>query len=199
MRSLQTPELGATTPRRGNGFSKAAGRLFLWLLGWRFEGGAPEVDRAVLIVAPHTSNWDFVIGVAAMFALGIRVAFLGKHSLFFWPLGPVMRWLGGIPVDRRSSRGVVDETVRIFRSRDRVILALSPEGTRSNVGRWKTGFYFIARLAGVPIIPVSFSYSPREVRFGGPFEPTGDLDADLLALGRFFDGAVGRRETTRRR
>ena len=192
MRNVNVPILGDSTPRRGNFFSAAVGRAVLGLFSWGFEGSIPNVSKAVLIVAPHTSNWDFFIGVAAMFGLGLRVVFLGKHTLFTWPLGSVMRWLGGIPVDRRATRGVVDETVKLFAGSEQMILALSPEGTRSSVERWKTGFYYVAMEAQVPIVPVELDYGRRLVRIGGRFEPTGELDRDLQTLEEFFLGVEGR-------
>ena len=192
MRNVNVPDLGDSTPRRGNLFSAAVGRASLGLFGWDFEGSVPNVSKAVLIVAPHTSNWDFFIGVAAMFGLGLRGVFLGKHTLFAWPLGSVMRGLGGIPVDRRAARGVVEETVKLFAGREQMILALSPEGTRSSVERWKTGFYYVAMEAQVPIVPVALDYGRRLIRIGGRFEPTGELDRDLQTLEEFFFGAEGR-------
>lgn len=195
MRNIDLLELGPTTPRRGNRLSKSIGKFCLGVAGWRFDGGIPDVSRAVLIVAPHTSNWDFLLGVAAMYALGLRVAFLGKHTLFSWPLGSLMRWLGGIPVDRRSSGGIVEETVGLFEKRSQLILALAPEGTRSNVERWKTGFYFVALKARVPIVPVAFDYPHRLIRIGGKFEPTGNLESDLEILRSFFSGVERLRES----
>jgi len=188
------PDLGKSTPRRGNVISAALARWFLGGLGWGFAGEIPDVSRAVIIVAPHTSNVDFFVGVAAMFALGLRVEFLGKHTLFFWPLGPVMRWLGGIPVNRHVAAGVVDQTVRLFANRKRMILALAPEGTRKSVERWKTGFYFVAREARVPIVPVAVDYRRRLIRLGGRFDPTGELGEDLRFLKAFFADAEGRRD-----
>jgi 1-acyl-sn-glycerol-3-phosphate acyltransferase len=161
--------------------------------GWTFAGRIPDVAKAVLIVAPHSSNWDFFIGVAAMFALGVRVEFWGKHTLFFWPLGPLMRWLGGFPVDRRSAAGVVDVTVHRFAASDRMILALAPEGTRSAVHRWKTGFYHVAEAASVPVIPVVLDWGSRTIRFGDRFDTTGDIELDVSTLKGVFTDARGRR------
>ena len=193
MRRPEVPELAEITPSRGNALSSWVGAWVLAVLGWSFEGAIPEVAKAVVIVAPHTSNWDFLVGVAAMFALGLRVEFLGKRSLFFWPLGPVMRWLGGIPVDRTVSSGVVEATVQELEARERMIVALAPEGTRGPVTRWRTGFYHIARRAGVPIVPVSLDYGRRVIRLGGRFEATGDLESDLERLRGFFGGVEGKR------
>ena len=195
MADFKVPELGKATPRRGNRVSAFAARTFLRTFGWGFEGAIPDVPKAVIIVAPHTSNWDFFVGVAAMFALGLRVVFLGKHTLFTWPLGPVMRWLGGVPVNRRQARGVVDETVEMFAARDQMILGLAPEGTRGSVARWKTGFYYVALESGVPIVPVAFDYRRRVIRFGEGFDPTGNLEDDLLIIESYFFGIEGRRDT----
>ncbi len=161
--------------------------------GWRFAGGIPNVSKAVVIVAPHTSNWDFLLGIAGVFAVGVRFSFLGKHTLFRGISGVFMRWLGGIPVDRRASSGVVDQTVDLFNNRDWLLLGLSPEGTRSRVDRWRTGFYHIANGAGVPIVPVSFDYSTRVIHFGQALMPSGDMGNDLAALKVFFVGVTGRR------
>lgn len=187
------PELGGELPKRGNRFSTVAGRLALALAGWGFEGQLPNRRKAVLIVAPHTSNWDFLVGVAAVFALGVRVSFLGKHTIFRRPFGPLMRWLGGIPVDRTASTGVVQQTVERFHAADELLLGLSPEGTRRKVSRWKTGFYYIALGAGVPIVPVALDYGRQTVRFGAELTPSGDLATDIRLLEAFFATASGRR------
>ena len=194
MRDFNVPELGSATPQRGNRVSALAAGFYLRTFGWSFEGVVPNVSKAVIIVAPHTSNWDFFNGVAVMFALGLRVVFLGKHTLFTWPLGPVMRWLGGVPVNRREARGVVDDTVEMFAARDQMILGLAPEGTRGSVERWKTGFYYVALESGVPIVPVAFDYRRRVIRFGVRFDPTGDLEEDLRVLESYFFGIEGRRD-----
>lgn len=193
MWDVNVPKLGSATPRRGNRLTATGGRAFLRVFGWAFEGTVPNVSKAVLIVAPHTSNLDFFVGVAAMFALGFSASFLGKHTLFSWPLGPLMRWLGGIPVDRRAAGGLVGATVKLFNDRDSLILAVAPEGTRSNVDRWKTGFYYVALEAGVPIVPVSMDYARRRIRLGESFAPTGDIDADFGVLESFFYGSEGKR------
>ncbi len=195
MSGLNTLKLGDAVPRRGNWFSALVGKSILRIRGWTFEGAVPNVPKAVVIVVPHTSNWDFIVGVAAVFAMGLRASFLGKHTLFKWPFGPMMRWLGGVPVDRRTARGVVEETVDLFAANDQLILGLSPEGTRSSVDRWKTGFYYVALEAKVPIIPVAFDYNRTVIRFGERFDPTGDIQDDFGRLERFFSGIEGRRRS----
>jgi len=172
---------------------RALARWTLRLWRWRSDGSLPDVGRAVLIIAPHTSNWDFVVGALAMLALGVRVTFLGKHTVFRWPLKSLMRWLGGIPVDRRVPRGVVGQVVERFRAADSLLLALAPEGTRGRVQRWRSGFWHIARGAGVPIAPVALDWGTRTLRFFPLFETTGDLAQDLAALQHQFAGIRGRR------
>jgi len=153
----------------------------------------PNLPKFVLIAAPHTSNWDFVVGITAKLALGLRVTFLGKDSLFRFPLGALMRAWGGIPVDRSTSNDVVGGIVQQFERRDKLVLAVAPEGTRKPVDRWRTGFYHIAHAAGVPIVPVALNFGAREIQIGPPFITTGDVDADIGALRARFTGVQGRR------
>lgn len=187
------PEVGDALPRRGNAVSKIIGRAIIRVWGWRFQGEIPNVSKAVVIVAPHTSNWDFVLGIAGVFAVGIRFSFLGKHTLFRGVAGSAMRWLGGIPVDRSASSGVVEQTVELFKHRSQLLLGVSPEGTRGRVDRWRSGFYHIACGAGVPIVPVSFDYPTRIIAFGEPVMGTGDMDGDMVLLRSFFSGVSGRK------
>ena len=187
------PVLGGQVPRRGNAFSSTLSRLALRLAGWTFAGDIPNRPKLVFIVAPHTSNWDFVVGVAAMFAIGVRVTFLGKDTLFRGPFGAVMRWLGGIPVDRHAPHNVVEQTVKLMGARERVALGLSPEGTRRKLPRWRTGFHYVARGAGVPIVPVALDYSTRTIRFFAPHEAAATVEEDLATLGRLFHPGMARR------
>ncbi len=181
-RSLNVPPLPSIIPARGNVGTRTLARAAMRLFGWRFEGTLPALPKFVLIVAPHTSNWDFVIGIMVMFALGIRGTFLGKHTLFWWPLGIVMRWLGGLPVIRSSSQNQVEQTIHHLRSRARVVLALSPEGTRTKLPAWRTGFYYLAKGAGVPNVPVALDFLAKTIRILPPFTPTDDIAADLASL-----------------
>lgn len=157
------------------------------LSGWRFTGeGLPDRKKFVLIVAPHTSNWDFIVGIRAMYALGIRGTFLGKDTLFKFPLGILMRWLGGFPVDRTSKNDVVTQTAELAQKLDKVIIVLSPEGTRKRTDRWRSGFYWIAVKANMPIFPVAFDFSKRIIHFYPLFEPTGDHEKDITYLRSLF-------------
>jgi len=176
----------------GNPLSRGFGRAVLSLGGWRIEGSVPEPRRYVVCVAPHTSNWDFVVGYAAKLALDVDASWLGKKSLFWGPLGPIMRAMGGIGVDRSAAHGVVKEVAKWFGKRSELVLGIAPEGTRRRVDRWKTGFYFIALEAGVPIWPVALDWGARTVRLGPLFYPTGDADADIDSLLDFFRKVHGR-------
>jgi len=173
-------------PRRGARLSAWFGRMILDVFGWSIRGTLPERSKLLVIVAPHTSNWDFVIGIAAVFALSIDANWIGKHTLFRGAGGPVMRWFGGIPVDRRMAHGVVAQLVDEIRNRDHLFLGITPEGTRSRVDRWKTGFYHIATQAGIPLLPVCFDYRLRQIIISPPFDPSGNLEADLDYLQRLF-------------
>jgi 1-acyl-sn-glycerol-3-phosphate acyltransferase len=170
---------------------RALGRLTLWIARFRIEGAIPERAKLVVIVAPHTSNWDFVIGLAARYVVHVRIAWLGKHTLFVWPIGVLFRHWGGIPVDRRSSHDVVAQAVARFADREQLVLAIAPEGTRKAVSRWKTGFWHIAKGAGVPIVPVALDWGRRVVRIGDAVQPGESVDDDVEQLRRFFDGVRG--------
>ena len=160
----------------------------LALIGWRVDGDIPNLPRFVLIVAPHTSNWDFVICIGTKLALSLDAHWIGKDTLFRFPLDAVLRSLGGMPVDRSSPNAVVQQIVDRFAERPRMIFALAPEGTRKRVERWRTGFYHIARTAGVPIVPVALDWSARAVRIMPPFAPTGAAEADISAIQGLFAG-----------
>lgn len=179
---VNVPAIGAQVPRRGNTFTTWLATTGMRLIGWRFEGPFPDVPKCVLIVAPHTSNWDFPVGVMAMYALGIRGTFLGKHTLFRFPLGVLMRFLGGVPVDRAAAGDVVGETVKHVQAHPGALIVLSPEGTRSLTTRWKSGFYRIAERGQLPILPIGFDYARKTIVFHPLFTVTGDLDRDVAAL-----------------
>lgn len=161
----------------------------LRLIGWQIAGRLPDQPRYVLIVAPHTSNWDFPVGVVAKFTLGLEATWLGKHTLFRFPVNGLLRWLGGEPIDRNTRHGTTHDAIQRFRERTRWILVISPEGTRKRVAEWKTGFQRIAHGAGVPIVPVSFDWSTRTITLMDPVWTTADCEADVRALrGRFHAG-----------
>ena len=169
-------------PRAHRPLFPALGRVALRLSGWRIVGGLPELPKYIIIVAPHTSNWDFPVGVAALFALDLEAHWFGKDSLFRGPMGMILRMLGGRPVHRETPEGVVAEMAAMVRAEPQFILALAPEGTRKRVEHWRSGFYRIAEAANVPVVPVWFDWSRHEIGINPPVHVSGDLAADVAAL-----------------
>jgi 1-acyl-sn-glycerol-3-phosphate acyltransferase len=192
-RDIQDMVLGEKLPRRGNKVIWGIARFLFKLIGWKMEGELPNVAKAVIIAAPHTSNWDFVIGMIVIFALGIRLHWLGKHTLFTGPFAPLMRWLGGLPVNRTVARGAVKQVVAEFKRRQQFILAIAPEGTRKKVAQWKTGFYYIAEQAQVPILPVTINYQRQAIQICPVLIPSGDIDIDLPLLQSYFNSEMGKK------
>jgi len=187
----RVPKLPPSMPRRGNAFSRALGHACLALGGWRIEGEFPDRSKMVAIVAPHTSNWDFIIGISAVYALGLDVRFLGKHTLFRPPLGWLMRWFGGVPVNREAPQGLVPQAVAAIREADAIFLAITPAGTRSSTRPWKSGFYHIAHAARVPILPIAFDGEHRTIRLLAPVETSGDHADEVPRLRALYDGIRG--------
>lgn len=169
------------------------GRSVLRLGGWRMAGALPDLPRAVLIAAPHSSNWDGVWGIAAKLAMGLRLSILGKHSLFRIPmLGPLLRWQGVIPVNRAAANGVVGQAIDALRDSPCMWYAIAPEGTRRQVEQWKPGFWRIAHGAGVPVIVAAFDYPSRTLTIGPAFALSGDMTADIAAIQRWYAPFRGR-------
>lgn len=179
-------------PRRGNAAWRWIGRTLVRLTGWKIEGVFPDVAKCVVAVAPHTSNWDFPAGAAAMFALDLKLRYIGKHTLFVWPLAAFLRWMGGIPVDRRAAHGVVGEAVAAFRAAEGMVLVIAPEGTRTKVERFKTGFLHIARGAGVPVVLVALDWGTRTVRIGPTIAVGEDIEAERVRIEAHFAQFRGR-------
>ncbi len=178
--------VGVRVPRRGNAFSRCLGRMILRVLGWRLEGTVPDLPKMVLIGAPHTSNMDGVIAIATLSALGLRSGTMIKDSAFKGVMGPLLRWLGAIPVNRNSPKGVVEQSVDAFTSNEQLLLLIAPEGTRSRAKEWKRGFYHIANSAQVPIQPAACDYRRKVITFGAPLLPSGDYPTDLNRLLDFY-------------
>ena len=189
----RVPPLPPSFPRRGNRFTHALGHAVLAAWGWRMEGEFPDRPKVLAIVAPHTSNWDFPLGIAAVYALGLRVRFLAKHTLFKPPLGALMRWFGGLPVIREAPQGLVSQVVEVIERERTIFLAITPAGTRSASLNWKSGFYHIAHAARIPIVPIAFDAERRVIRLFPAFETRGDYDADLPSLLAHYEGIRGLR------
>lgn len=178
---------------RATAFEHLLGSAFLGLSGWRVEGELPpDVDRAVLIAAPHTTGWDLPYMLATAGAFRVRLRFLGKHTLFAGLGGPMMRWLGGIPVDRRSPQGLVAAMAQRFKE-ESMLVAIAPTGTRSRAGHWKSGFYRIAHAAQVPIVCGFLDFGRKVCGVGPTIMPNGDIHEDMKLIVAFYADKRGMR------
>ncbi|NCP63246.1 MAG: acyltransferase [Paraglaciecola sp.] len=183
---LNTPELCPQIPRFGSKFSCWLGQKVLQIMGWKFQGEFPCHPKMIIAVAPHTSNVDFVIGLAVAFTLRLKITFFGKHSLFVPPFDRILRYWGGIPVERSKAHGVVDQMAEEMRNASQMILCLSPEGTRSRVEKWRTGFLYIAHKAQVPVCLVAFDYKKKQIELGPVLEIGDDVQRELNRIYRHF-------------
>ncbi len=181
------PVIPAELPRR---FSSRGQKLGLWLLqllgGWSIQGEVPAHKKMVIAVAPHTSNQDFFVGIAAALALDLNIRFLGKHSIFVWPVKRLLQSLGGIPVDRRHPHGVVGQVVAEFAQNETLLLGLSPEGSRKKVEQWRSGFWHIAKQANVPVCLIGLDYKHKQLVFGPCFTVGENFADDLQQMRMFF-------------
>lgn len=176
-----------------NPFAEWLGHGMLKAAGWRIEGALPPLDKFVVIGAHHTSNWDFMLFLAAKFVLRLNARWFAKHTLFRWPFGGLLRRWGGIPIQRHLKLNTVEQAVQAFRDSREMILIISPEGTRKKVERWKMGFYHIARGADVPVVLAALDYGNRRIVIGEPFRPSGDEAADLQRMLAFYRPFVPRK------
>lgn len=188
------PGLPPSAPRMPrNRFMEWLGRSALRAGGWRVVGQFPDVPKAVVIAAPHSSNWDGIWGFAVKLALGVKLSILGKHSLMAIPLlGRLLRWQGVIPVNRTSAQGIVGQAVDAINGAGRMWYAIAPEGTRRRVERWKPGFWRIAHGAGVPVVPAYFDYASKTIGIGEPFFLSDDMGADIARIQRWYAPYRGR-------
>lgn len=171
---------------------KSPATLLLRIFGWKVYNAIPtDLKKFVVAVAPHTSWKDFFLGMVTRATLGRKIYYLGKKELFDSPVGFFFWWTGGRPVDRKGKTGLVDQVAKLFKGSEEFSIAIAPEGTRKKVQNFKSGFYYIARAAGVPIIPCLFDYEHKEVRFLKPFYLTDNAEKDLDTLWNFFDGVKG--------
>jgi len=178
--------------KRLNPLLRVFGRVALRLLGWRYEGGRGDMLRkAVLIAAPHQTNWDLLYTLLASFAMDMPIQFMMKHTLFRFPLNLLWPRLGGVSVNRKAAANLVQQMVREFETRDDMILVIAPEGTRGHVPHWKLGFYWMALKADVPVLIGAIDYKTRKVHVGPAVRMTGDLDEDFAALRAHYLPRVG--------
>lgn len=179
-------QLPSSMPHLRDGWGRRICRGILRLCGWSVVGQFPDVARAVLIAAPHSSWWDGIWGLLVKVGIGADVKFMGKQELFAGPLGGLLRRLGGMPIDRSAAKGVVEQMIDQYRQRDAFWLGIAPEGTRKQVERWKSGFWHIAHDAGVPIVTACFNYPDKTIVIGPLFQTSDDMQADLRRLRTFY-------------
>lgn len=161
-------------------------------LGWQLVGQLPDANKYIIIIGPHTSNWDFMLGILVRTSLGVKVRFLAKHQLFRFPFGWFFRAIGGMAVIRSKDNNLVDQVVKMYDDHDEFIIGLAPEGTRRTINRWRTGFYHIACKAEVDIVMIGFDFNDRQIQIREPFTPTVDVDTDLPVILDYFRTVKGR-------
>ena len=181
------PHMSAHSPRMGNRLTRAIGSLGLKLTGWELTGKMPDAPKFIILGVPHTSNWDAIAATLAMLASGFKYTFLIKKEWFFWPLGPLFRALGGYPVDRSKGANVVDQLVTLFEEEDKICVGIPPEGTRSKVERYKTGYLRAAYAAKVPVFICAFDGPNKKVVLDRLMPLTGDIRADNAAIKNYVD------------
>lgn len=170
-------------------------RVYLRIFGWRLEGRPPELPKYVVIAAPHTTNWELPTALMIAFAFRIKMYWMGKDSLFRRPFCGFLKWLGGIPVNRSKSTGLVAQTIRTFDENEKLVIVIAPEGTRSRTRQWRSGFYHIASGAGVPIVLGYIDYRCKVGGFGPVIIPTGNIEADMKRIRAFYSGITGKHPT----
>lgn len=163
------------------------------MFGWTVEITVPDYPKCIICVAPHTSNWDFILGELAIRSVGRTAGFLMKSSWFFFPLGYILKAIGGVPVERKNKKmSLVDAMVQRFKSEERLTVAIAPEGTRKSVDKWHTGFLRIASEANVPVALGAIDYAKRHIQVTDMFEPTGDVERDIAEVKRFYSRFTGK-------
>ena len=191
--ALTIDMLGSNVPRRHGKISQKLASWFYRRCGWKTIGQIPNISQAVLIAVPHTSNIDGLYAIPMVLGLDLDVRIMGKKELFFVPvLAQFLRWAGVVPIDRDKKGSVLQANIDRFKTGKPLFLALAPEGTRGYTDSWRTGFYYLAVGAGVPIIPVAMDYASKEIRFMTPFYPTGDIGADLPKIYQYYQGVVSK-------
>lgn len=170
----------------GNGVTRRIGRFLLRLVGWRLVGELPKEKRLVLAAAPHTSNWDFVSAMLIVMATGVQISYLMKKEAFFWPFRDLFLWLGGVPIDRSASQDTVEQITDYYKKQDKLWVVFTPEGTRSKVERWKTGFVRVAHEADVPVLLIAWDYPSKTMRLDKLWHTTGDHESDAEAIREYM-------------
>lgn len=190
---LTRKDLGRLVPRRGGKLTPIIASYLLKIAGWRTVGHIPDIPQAVVLALPHTSNVDGIYAIPSLFALDLKISIMGKHTLFKVPvLAQLLHWIGVIPIDRDNKGSVLQANIDKFKTGEPLFLGVSPEGTREYTKKWKTGFYYLALGANVPILPVALDYKTKEIRFLSLIHPTGDIEADLPKICTQYYGVIPR-------
>ena len=190
---LSKKQLGNLVPKRGNKVAPVIAAALLKAAGWRTVGEIPNIPQAVVLALPHTSNVDGVYAIPGLFALDLKISIMGKHTLFKVPvLAQLLNWIGVVPINRSNKGSVLQASIDRFKTGKPLFLGLSPEGTRDYTEKWKTGFYYLAMGAGVPILPVALDYNTKEIRFMSLVYPTGNMEADLPKIYAQYQGVIPR-------
>jgi len=167
--------------------------IFFQIMKWKITGSiSEETKKCIILVVPHTSWHDFYIGVFTRGIIGKNMNFVAKKELFIFPFGYYFEWMGGAPLNRNRNENKVDAIAKIFEHKKEFRLAIAPEGTRKKVNKWKTGFYYIAKEANVPVVPVAFDWKNRTVKIGKPYFVTEELEKDIANLEKHFEGITGK-------
>jgi len=170
----------------------STGRVLMWVAGWKVSGTLPKDKKFVLVGEPHTSNWDFLLMFGAAYSLRLKVSWLGKDSIFKKPFGTIMKWLGGIPIDRKEKHDLVSRTATLFKESSKLVLVIGPSGTRSKREYWKSGFYWIAHSANIPIVCGYLDFVNKIVHVGLVFTPTGNVKKDMDQIRKFYKDIHGK-------
>jgi len=184
---FDNPHMSEHSPRMGNALTRGIGSVGLKMIGWELTGKMPDAPKFIILGVPHTSNWDAIAATLAMLASGFKYTFLIKKEWFFWPLGPVFRALGGYPVDRSKGKNVVDQLLTLYDKEDKVCVGFPPEGTRSKVERYKTGYLRAAYAAKVPVFICAFDGPNKKVVLDRLMPLTGDMKTDNTAIKKYVD------------
>ncbi|WP_227718143.1 lysophospholipid acyltransferase family protein [Microbulbifer sp. Q7] len=179
-------------PRSGNWFTRGVGLLIVKALGWRIEGEFPREKKVMVALAPHTSNWDFVVAMPFILALGLKASWLMKKEAFFFPFKNLFKWLGGIPTDRSAAGGMAKQVASQFRKNEKMWVAITPEGTRKKTAKWKNGFLRIAYAADVPVVLIAWDFPSKQICVDSLYQPTGNLEIDMREIQRRFHKYQGR-------
>ena len=179
--------IGPNSPRMGNGFTRWVGDMTLKAMGWTLVGKLPNLKKAIIIGGPHTSNWDLFLAMGSMLSVGLKFSWMMKKEAFFWPLGGLWKALGGIPINRKAKTNVMDQVKNWFETRDVVWLGITPEGTRSKVDSYKTGYLRIAKAVGVPLFIVGIDAINKRVVLDRIWDPKGDINTENAAIKTYIE------------